>query len=71
MSCFDSIDRTKLKEMLRSRVADESFMRLVGFAPGATVIKQGDEQETGYMLLLLSGEVSVQTLDGGLYALAL
>jgi CRP-like cAMP-binding protein len=42
-----------------------SFMRLVGFAPGAIVIKQGDQQETGYMLLLLSGEVSVQTLDGG------
>ena len=42
-----------------------SFMRLVGFAPGATVIQQGDEQETGYMLLLLSGEVSVQTMDGG------
>ncbi|MGE5787673.1 MAG: group II intron reverse transcriptase/maturase, partial [Myxococcales bacterium] len=29
-SYFDSIDRTKLKEMLRMRVADESFMRLVG-----------------------------------------
>jgi RNA-directed DNA polymerase len=27
---FDSLDRTKLKEMLRLRVADESFMRLVG-----------------------------------------
>jgi group II intron reverse transcriptase/maturase len=27
---FDSIDRTKLGEMLRERVADESFMRLVG-----------------------------------------
>ena len=29
-SYFDSIDRTKLKEMLRSRIADEDFMRLVG-----------------------------------------
>ena len=42
-----------------------SFMRLVGFASGATVIKEGDQLETGYMLLLLSGEVSVQTLDAG------
>jgi group II intron reverse transcriptase/maturase len=30
VSYFDSIDRKKLKEMLRLRVADESFMRLVG-----------------------------------------
>jgi len=29
-SYFDSLDRTKLKEMLRQRVADESFLRLVG-----------------------------------------
>ena len=29
-SFFDSLDRTKLKEMLRQRVADESLMRLVG-----------------------------------------
>jgi CRP-like cAMP-binding protein len=42
-----------------------SFMRLVGFAPGATIIKEGDQQETGYMLLVLTGEVSVQTNDGG------
>ncbi len=42
-----------------------SFMRLVGFAAGATVIKEGDQLETGYMLLLLTGEVSVQTLDPG------
>ena len=42
-----------------------SFMRLVGFAAGATVIQEGDQNETGYMLLLLSGEVSVQTLDTG------
>lgn len=27
---FDSLDRSKLREMLRRRVADESFMRLVG-----------------------------------------
>jgi CRP/FNR family cyclic AMP-dependent transcriptional regulator len=42
-----------------------SFMRLVGFAAGTTVIREGDQQETGYMLLLLTGEVSVQTLDPG------
>jgi RNA-directed DNA polymerase len=29
-SYFDSIDRTKLKEFLRLRVADEDFMRLIG-----------------------------------------
>ena len=43
-----------------------SFMRLVGFAPGATIIKEGDQNETGFMLLLLSGEVSVQTADAGI-----
>ena len=42
-----------------------SFMRLVGYAPGVTIIKEGDQQETGYMLLVLTGEVSVQTADGG------
>jgi CRP/FNR family transcriptional regulator, cyclic AMP receptor protein len=40
-----------------------SFMRLVGFAPGATLIHEGDQLETGYMMLLLTGEVTVQTLD--------
>ena len=30
VSFFDSIDRTALMEMLRSRIADESLMRLVG-----------------------------------------
>lgn len=42
-----------------------SFMRLVGFAPGATIIKEGDQLETGFMLLLMSGEVSVQTKEAG------
>jgi retron-type reverse transcriptase len=28
--CLDSLDRSKLVEMLRNRVADESFIRLVG-----------------------------------------
>jgi len=40
-----------------------SFMRLVSFQPGATVLREGDQQETGYMLLLLTGEVSVHTSD--------
>jgi RNA-directed DNA polymerase len=30
VSFFDSLDRTKLQEMLRTRVADESLLRLVG-----------------------------------------
>ncbi len=30
VSFFDSLDRTRLLEMLRARIADESFMRLVG-----------------------------------------
>jgi len=30
VSFFDSLDRIQLKEMLRSRVADESFLRLIG-----------------------------------------
>jgi CRP/FNR family transcriptional regulator, cyclic AMP receptor protein len=42
-----------------------SFMRLASFAPGATIIREGDQQETGYMLLVLTGEVSVQTSDAG------
>ena len=42
-----------------------SFMRLVGFSTGATIIREGDQLETGYMLLLLSGEVSVQTREAG------
>jgi RNA-directed DNA polymerase len=29
-SFFDSVDRTKLKEMLRLRIADESLLRLIG-----------------------------------------
>ena len=30
MSFFDSLDRTKLKELLQVRVADGSLMRLIG-----------------------------------------
>ncbi|MDH5540037.1 MAG: cyclic nucleotide-binding domain-containing protein, partial [Rhizobacter sp.] len=48
-----------------SAAAVVSFMRLVGFAAGTTIIKEGDQLETGYMLLLLTGEVSVQTREPG------
>jgi RNA-directed DNA polymerase len=41
-SYFDSLDRTKLKEMLRLRVADEKFMRLVGKCLHVGVL-DGDE----------------------------
>jgi group II intron reverse transcriptase/maturase len=41
-SYFDSLDRTKLAEMLRERVADESLMRLVGKCLHVGVL-DGDE----------------------------
>lgn len=37
------------------------YMRLVSYPAGATVMREGDQIHTGYMLLLLSGEVSAQT----------
>ena len=43
-----------------------SSMRLVSYPAGATVMREGDHVHTGYMLLLLEGEVSVETsADGG------
>jgi len=36
-------------------------MRLVSFPGGATVIREGDRSRTGFMLLILSGEISVET----------
>lgn len=42
VSFFDSLDRTKLMEMLRERVADESMMRLVGKCLRAGVL-DGEE----------------------------
>ena len=30
VSCFDSADRTALREMLRKRLADGSLLRLIG-----------------------------------------
>lgn len=35
------------------------YMRLVSFAAGATVFREGDDAGTSYLLLLLEGEVSV------------
>ena len=40
-----------------------AHMRLVSYPAGATVIREGDQVHTGYMLLLLEGEVLVET-DG-------
>ena len=51
---------------LTALTADEArcvvaYMRLVGYPAGATMMREGDQIHTGYMLLLLSGEVSVET----------
>lgn len=43
-SFFDSLDRKKLMEMLRQRIADESFMRLVGKCLHVGVL-DGEEYE--------------------------
>jgi RNA-directed DNA polymerase len=43
-SFFDSLDRKKLSEMLRQRIADESFMRLVGKCLHVGVL-DGEEYE--------------------------
>lgn len=37
------------------------YMRLVAYPAGATVMREGDQVHTGYMLLLLDGEVAVET----------
>ncbi len=42
-----------------------AYMRLVSYPAGATMMREGDQVHTGYMLLLLSGEVSVETLQVG------
>ena len=43
-----------------------SYLWAVAYKSGATVMAEGDSARTGFMLLLLSGEVSVQTdgIDG-------
>lgn len=42
-----------------------AYMRLVSYPVGATLMREGDQLHTGYMLLLLSGEVSVETAQPG------
>ena len=39
------------------------YMGLVSFGAGATVFREGDASHTSYMLLVLSGDVSVETAD--------
>lgn len=39
------------------------YMGLIGYNAGSTVFRQGDASHTSYMLLVLSGEVSVETAD--------
>lgn len=39
-----------------------SYMRPKNFAEGTTFIKEGDTQNTGFMLLVLTGEVTVESI---------
>lgn len=38
------------------------FMRPRRFAAGTTIIRQGESSDTGFMVLVLSGEITVETL---------
>lgn len=38
------------------------YLRLATFAAGATVLRQGDATNTGYLLLILTGDVSVEAV---------
>ena len=42
-----------------------SHMHLLDYAKGATLLREYDAAATGYMLLVLSGEVSVETAEPG------
>ena len=42
-----------------------SQMRLIYFAPGASLVREGDKLHTSYMLLVITGEVAVDTADAG------
>jgi len=63
VSFFDSLDRTRLKEMLRTRVGDESLMRLVGkclhvgVLDGAAYSTPGQGTTQGSVLSPLLGNV--------------
>ena len=39
------------------------YMRLVTFPAGATILREGDKVRTNYLLLLLSGEVTVDKAE--------
>ena len=41
------------------------FMQLLDYPKGATLLREHDRTATGYMLLVLSGEVSVETAEPG------
>ena len=62
MSFFDSLDRTKLKELLQVRVADGSLMRLigkllrVGVLDGAGVYHAGPGHRTGLWAVPAAGQ---------------
>ena len=38
-------------------------MRVVGFAAGATILREGDRSNTHYMLLVLTGDVAVEKAE--------
>jgi CRP/FNR family transcriptional regulator, cyclic AMP receptor protein len=38
-----------------------TYMRLASYAPGAVLLREGDAQSTGYMLLVLRGDVTVES----------
>lgn len=41
------------------------LMRLVSFPKGTVLFREGDDSASGYLLLLLEGEVSVDTAESG------
>jgi CRP-like cAMP-binding protein len=41
------------------------FMQLLDYPKGATILREYDSTATGYLLLVLSGEVSVETAEPG------
>ena len=53
----------KMNQEEAQRVVD--FMRWVSFAPQSFLFREGDSTRTSYMLLLLEGDVSVDTASSG------
>lgn len=62
MLCVPSALATFTEAEARTVVA---CMRRVSYPEGAIVMREGDQVHTGYMLLLLEGEVSVETAADG------